>query len=514
MKVLNAEQLRRADRFTMEHEPIGSLDLMERAGRRCAERIRAAYGPEHPTIFLCGTGNNGGDGLVIARYLHDYFSDCKVFIVRYSDKETENFAINLKRLTDTISIDIQDIRTENDFPTFTPETLVTDAVFGAGLNRPVRGFTARLFDQINDSGAIVAAIDIPSGMYAEKNAENERAVLRADRTFTIGAPKLSLLYDDNYPRIGDWELIDINIPSFFLENIKTDNYMLTPDLARRILRKRKKTDHKGVYGHALLCVGSYGKMGAAVLSSKACLRSGAGLLTVHSPRCGYEIMQQTVPEAMVSADNAERLLSDFGLPEAYHAIGIGPGIGTAPYTGSALENLLENCNRPLILDADALNLIAAKSSRLQKIPADSILTPHPKEFARLTGRNLHGTARHRLQSEMSKEYGIYIILKGAHSCVTFPDGRSFFNTAGNPGMATAGSGDVLTGILTALGAQGYSADETCLLGMFLQGVAGDIAADRTAQEALTAGDIIKNLGRAFKAIKTDLQSRYFPRFED
>jgi len=502
-KILTAQQTREADRYTIEYEPISSPDLMERAGRSCAEKLKELFSPTQTLKLFCGIGNNGGDGLVIARYVANYFKKVSVYIVYFSDTTSADFDLNLKRLKNTTHCRILHIHTAHEFPEIKPTDILVDAIFGSGLNKPVQGFSAQIIQKMNMSKVPIIAIDMPSGLFAEDNTENQGAIIQASDTLTIGSMKLTLLYDHYYRYTGNWHFIDIQLHRKFLEETETQNYLIEAQGIQKILRPRRKTDHKGEFGHALLVVGSYGKIGAAILSALACLRTGAGLLTIHLPKCGYQVLQYAVPEAMVTSDSAERLISDFDLRyELYSAVGIGPGLGTDVLTEKALEGILNRNKRPLVLDADALNIIAKSKKNLwEHIPRGSILTPHPKEFERLVRETLTGYERHQKQRELAMKYKICIILKGAHTCVALPNGDCYFNTSGNPGMATAGSGDVLTGMLTALLAQGYTSEETALLGVYLHGLAGNVASENDAQESMIARDIIQNIGKALTKLR-------------
>lgn len=495
MKILTAQQALQADRFTIQHEPISSLELMERAAKKCAEWIGTHFLPSYHLKIFCGMGNNGADGLVIARHLADYFDKVSIVLVKHSSKKSPEFEANFQQLPQHIAIfDAQDY----DFG-IAEKDLLVDAIFGAGLSRKVEGIAAQVIEKINALPTQIIAIDMPSGLFAEQN-DYQHPIVKAKHTLSIGTAKLALLYDRNYEFVGNWELIDIGLHAKFMEEVSVKNYLIDLQKVIKILRKRKKTDHKGKFGHALLSMGSYGKMGAAILAALACLRSGVGKLTVHVPECGYGIMQHTVPEAMVDADSAVRIISDIKKVENYDAIGIGCGIGKNSETVDAFRKLLKEAEFPLIIDADALNILGEHREWLKGIPANSILTPHPKEFERISGRDLQGYERHLVQIELSVKYGIYIVLKGAYTCISCPDGSSFFNTSGNPGMATAGSGDVLAGILTGLLAQGYDALEAALLGVYLHGLAGNLAAKAFSQEALIARDLIDFLGKAFSEL--------------
>ncbi len=271
---------------------------------------------------------------------------------------------------------------------------------------------------------------------------------------------------------------------------------ITKKLIAGILKKRNPESHKGTYGHAIIFAGSFGKMGAALLSAKACLRSGVGLLTMFIPKCGYTIMQTSVPEAMVICDENETAISTTIKLDNYDVVGIGCGIGTSAETTKALKKIIKSVERPMVIDADAINIIAKNKSWLKWIPADSIFTPHAIEFERLVGKSVNEEDQHRLQLEFSKKHKIYIVLKGHHTRISCPNGNTFNNTTGNAGMAKAGNGDALTGVLTALLAQGYTAEQVCIAGVYLHGLAGDIAIKETGEVSLLASDLINTIGKA------------------
>lgn len=505
-KILSTEQIHEIERYTIEYEPISSPDLMERSGKLLAAQVQEIVSEEEPVHIFCGVGNNGGDGLVTAHYLSDYSKNIVVYIVHFSQHTSPEFDWNLKRLEDHNHIPIKKIEAIEDFPAISENEVIIDAILGIGLNRPTTELMGELISKINRTNALIISLDIPSGLFSEDNSSNTSSIIQASETLTVGVMKLALMYDSNYQYVGNWRFVDIQLKDQFLDRIKTNDYVIEHTSIQAILRSGKKTDHKGKCGHALLVVGSYGKIGAAILAAFACLRTGTGLLTTHLPKCGYEIMQHAVPESMVLCDSAGQIISDSDLNyHDYSSIGIGPGIGTDILTEKALDSILGRLKRnrqPVVLDADALNIIAGSRKNLwDDIPKNSILTPHPKEFARLIGEELVGYPRHQKQRELAVKYQICIILKAAHTCIALPDGRCFFNTSGNPGMATAGSGDVLTGMLTALLAQGYNSIETCLLGVYLHGLSGNMASKNQAEESMIARDIIENIGKAMMALR-------------
>jgi len=501
LKILSVEQVRQADAYTIANEPIASIDLMERAATQCFKWIHKKK-PAGKTIrIFCGTGNNGGDGLVIGRLLAQKDYKVETYIVRFSDKCSDDFSVNLHRLQELRNVQVGEIHQDDTLPEISPGDLVIDAIFGSGLTKPVQGFAAKVIDHINASGAVVVAIDIPSGMFADQLPDPKAgSIIQADYTLTFQMPKLSFLFAESESFVGEWEVLPIGLHEDFIASEVSGYFVTEPDDVAPLLKARRRFSHKGTFGHALLIAGSYGKMGAAVLAAKGALRAGVGLLTVHVPDKGCKIIQTAFPEAMVSLDEDPEVFSGIKESGTYNAIGIGPGIGVDSKTQGGLKLLIQNSSLPLILDADALNILGENKTWLSFLPAGSILTPHPKEFERLAGKSSDSLERLEMQQAFSKKYNVFVILKGAFTSITNPEGNCYFNPTGNPGMATAGSGDVLTGILLGLLAQGYSPLSTCLLGVYLHGLAGDLAAKKLGFESLIAGDIIAHLGKAFQTL--------------
>ncbi|TND08505.1 MAG: YjeF C-terminal domain-containing protein [Bacteroidetes bacterium] len=503
MKILSVPQIREADAYTIANEPVASIDLMERAARTCKNRITANCAKDQRFVIVCGNGNNGGDGLAIARMLvAENGSDLRVVIVPVAAKASDDFTTNLERLKTVLApekineIEADAVRTKI---VFNPHTdIIVDALFGSGLNRPAEGLAAAVIGEINRSGCPVIAIDIPSGLFGDDNRENTgAAIVHAQETLTFQSPKLAFMFAENAVYTGRVVVLDIGIHPAFLHDVKTPFGFLEEGDLRGLLRPRDKFSHKGTYGHALLVAGSKGKMGAAVLASLSCLRSGAGLVTTMIPKCGYEILQSAVPEAMVIESEEENFIAGKIADEKFSATGIGPGIGTSEETVRSLKILVQQCKTQLVLDADAINILAENKTWLSFLPGNTILTPHPGEFDRLFGKHDSGHARMITQRAMAMKFNLYIVLKGAHTSIACPDGNVLFNSTGNPGMATAGSGDVLTGIITSFCAQGYSAAASCFLGVFLHGRAGDIAA---AAGPVIARDIVHALPAAFVSV--------------
>ena len=500
MKLFSAAQIRQWDQYTIQNEPVSSVDLMERAAMRCCDWIDSnMQAPQKYTVF-CGPGNNGGDGLAIARLLILKKNTVQVFILGNAGKNSADFLTNLEKLQ-ALTTQIELLEKESAFPFISSSDIIIDALFGNGLNRPLDGLSEALVTHINRSGAPVIAIDIPSGVFADKSSKGN-AVIHATFTLTFQVMKLAFLLPENAAYTGDVYIMDIGLHQQYYNNTTAGFEIIEQESIHSFIQPRKKFSHKGTYGNAALVAGSHGMMGAAVLGAKACMHSGAGKLTCYIPDCGYTILQSTVPEAMCITGTNEKYHTSLTLKTEYDALAIGPGLGQHETGATVLETLLDKNPRRLIIDADGLNLLSANPRLYSKIPAHTILTPHPKEFERLFGTTKNDFERLELALQKAKELQVYIVIKGNYSFIATPGGKGYFNPTGNPGMATAGSGDVLTGILLGLYAQYNNAEEVVLTGVYLHGLAGDIAAKQQTEEALVAGDIIESMPAAFAHIKT------------
>ncbi len=497
IKILSSDQIKAWDAYTIREEPIASIDLMERACQAFVTWFVERYDASNKIGIICGTGNNGGDGLGIARLLTDWNYPVKVWIVRGAVSETTDFSDNFKKLDARISV--SEIITDATCELFADRTILIDAIFGSGLNRSAEGIYAKVIDCLNSSPQPKIAVDVPSGLRTDQHSSG--SIIKANQTITFQLPKLAFLQPDNYEYVGDWHVVDIGLHKKYLKEVEADNCLITLKAVKKIIKPRSKFDHKGKFGHALLIAGSKGKMGACILAARSALRSGLGLLTVHVPQSAYTIIQTTVPEAMATLDQSTDFFSGREIESFYTTIGIGPGLGQAPETVNALEYLLTNFKKPIVLDADALNILSANPKLLTLIPQGSILTPHPGEFARLVGTWDNDYDKLEKLKTLAERIQSVVVLKGAYTAIATPDKKLFFNSTGNPGMATGGSGDVLTGILTGLLAQSYSAHEAAIIGVHLHGLAGDLATRELAQNSLIAGDIIDFLPLAFKKVE-------------
>lgn len=504
MKLFTTKQIAELDEFTIENEPISDIDLMERAALQITHWVIKRFSNEQRIVFFAGPGNNGGDALAIARQLADFDYQCEVYFVDLGKELQGSPKINWLRLVEQQKVKLSRMINENDFPKIEITDLIIDGLFGSGLSRALEGFPAAVVQKINQLNNTVISIDIPSGLMGEDNSKNRLdSIVRANFTLTFQFPKISFLFVENEIYTGKWEVLPIRLHPDGIESILSEfQYIEQNDVQKNFL-PRTKFSHKGTFGHALLIAGSYGKMGAAVLASKACLRSGAGLLTTHIPRLGYNVLQTAVPEAMVSIDQHDSMFTEFPDLNTFSAVAIGPGMNKKQNSKKALCELLDKVSIPLVIDADGLNILAENKDWLQKLPENTILTPHPGEFARLVGESENSYCRLQKQLEFSKKYNVILVVKGAFTCITTPSGKVFFNSSGNPGMATAGSGDVLTGVILGLLAQGIKPHNAAVLGVFIHGLAGDKAADKYSETSLIAGDIIQNLGKAFLKINSD-----------
>lgn len=497
LKILSSEQIRNADRATIEREPIESVDLMERAASACADWLTERYDTERPFIIMAGVGNNGGDALVIARKLLEKKYQVRTYVVRYSENFSTDLQVNFDRLTH-LGHEVSYILEEDQIPAITSETVVVDGLFGSGLNRPAEGLAATCIEQINASIADVISIDIPSGMFGDQLTPSDSAVISATATLSFEVPKLSFMMPGADEWTGTWEIIPIGLDPVYLSEAETDYYLIDHlnDFAPFFIRE--KFDHKGTFGHTLVMAGSHGKMGAAVLCTRATLRSGSGLVTAYVPHVGYGIMQSSVPEAMCLEDDFDEVLGTVPVKLNYTTVAIGPGLGRAKKTRRMLKRLCQEYRNPIILDADALNLIAEAGDGRDWIPKNSILTPHIGEFERLFGRSENELDRLQKLRKYAQDWKVFILLKGAHSALAAPNGAIYFNNTGNPGMAKGGSGDVLTGIIAGMLAQTGDPLTASVCGMFIHGKAGDLAAESKGMHGMLAGDIADQIGIAMR----------------
>lgn len=500
MKIFSSAQIYEADRLTLAHEGISSYALMERAAKRACFHLQIqVFFYRMPIHVICGMGNNGGDGLVLARYLHQSGYAVHTYVVRYAQKGSPDFQKAWADYVKETGKEPVSIDSSSSFPLFGSDDILIDCVFGIGINRAVTGWLSTFFRHLNASKAKKISIDMPSGLFPDKPTPDISGVFHADYTLTFQAPKMAFFLPDNEGVVNEWDVVDIGLHSGFLKSAPALATLIDEEQAAKLYKPRSHFSHKGSFGHGLVVGGSYGMMGAVVLSAKATLRSGAGLISAFIPKCGYLVLQTALPEAMVLTDKEENYISDIVLDFEPSAIGIGVGMGKNQMTQHAFLAFLKKVRAPLVMDADALNILAENEELLSFLPKRSVLTPHPGELKRLIGAWENDFEKIEIAKGFSKKYDVVLLIKGAHTLVI--DGDSvFINTTGNPGMSTAGSGDVLTGVLTSLLAQGYDSLSAARLGVYVHGLAGDLALKKKGKEGLIARDIVFELGRAFKKV--------------
>ncbi len=493
MKLLSAQQIQQWDAFTMQKEPIESIDLMERAAMRCVDWIITSnYIHQHIKIF-CGKGNNGGDGLAIARLLIEKGFSVFVYILEFGAKGTNDFQTNLQRLH-LLTTHIYFIQSADHFPFIDKADLIIDALYGSGLNRPLNNLSALLVAHINQSSGNVISIDVPSGMSIDKSS-NGNIIVKANTTLTFQQYKLCFLLAENEQYFGELVIMNIQLHSEYLQSITTSFELIESDKIISLLKNRNPFSHKGHYGHACIIAGNVGKMGAAIMASGGALRSGCGLLSANIPKEFLQALHTTYPEAMV-------LLREDGMIDIdkYSSIAIGPGLGINEVTEQILEEVLNSFQKPIVIDADALTILSFHKEWLTKIPKGSLLTPHPKEFDRLFGKCENDFERIEKAIELTKKYNFIVIVKGHHTLIA-SNGQGYFNNTGNAGLAKGGSGDVLSGILVSLLAQQYQPEAAALLGVYIHGLAADIALENQSMESLLATDVIGTIGKAFNYLR-------------
>lgn len=483
-KILTIQQIRAADKHTIVNSNISSWELMEMATSSFFDALMGHNVWRKRVFVLCGVGNNGGDGLALCRMLRKKGIYARAVLVKFKEELSPDCASNFDLLEDVLIVE-----RISDLPDFNLSDVIVDSLIGSGMKSKVSGLLEQIINQVNNSGKRIVSIDIPTGMSGDLISPENAPIIHADLVISFQRPKLSFFYPEHGQFIKKWEVVDIGLDEKYIQGLDSSFYWLDRQVFNMI-RNRLRVSHKGTYGHACLMVGSQGKMGAAILSSKACLRTGAGLLTTQVPSCGYDIMQIAVPESICMADGSENYLSSFYDIDSFTAIGFGPGVGTGENTLGLLRNILEKSKIPLVIDADGLNILSEYRSLLELLPANTILTPHVGEFKRLVGDFENSEERHAKLKAFSKQYNCIVVLKDAYSVIADPNGALYFNSSGNQGMATAGSGDVLTGMITALVAQGYSALESAIIGVYFHGEAGDRAAKKRGHYALIASDII------------------------
>ncbi|MHA7831402.1 MAG: NAD(P)H-hydrate dehydratase [Flagellimonas sp.] len=499
MKIFSAQQIYQADKSTIQKEQITSDALMERAATQLFEWLHSRLRGTQVNIQLfCGIGNNGGDGLVLARKLHEHDYSIKVYVVNYSEKRSEDFLLNLERLKDG-KVWPDFINEESDLPELLPNDIIVDAIFGIGLNRAPDDWVGNLIKHINNSRAFTLSVDVPSGLPMDRGPWNKEYVIRASYVLSFQVPKLIFFLPETGVYLNQWELLDIGLDQDFLNRTETDFELIGRPEIVPMYRPRLKFSHKGTYGHCVIIGGSYGKIGAVQLASSASLSVGSGLVTAFVPKCGYDSLQTAVPEVMVLTGSREKNITEIDIPFEPTVVGIGMGMGLDDDTVSAFGSFLKKCTKPMVIDADGLNILSQNPEMLNDVPELSILTPHPKELERLIGHWDSDFDKLQKVKVFASKYNIVLVIKGAHTITIF-NNKGYVNTTGNPGMATAGSGDVLTGMITGLLAQGYRSVEAAIFGVFLHGLAGDLEVSSKGYEALKASGLVENIGNAYSEL--------------
>ncbi len=502
IKILSAAQIRLVDEATMQTEPISSIELMERAALACFRRLIKLIKPDEEIVVFCGKGNNGGDGLAITRLLIEHGFNCHAVVVHAGNSFSADAELNFNKLAEKYQSRIIEINAETDLEKIpTVNVVAIDALLGTGVNRPVEGLLADTIRFINTQVSRIISVDVPSGLYADASSQNNKHIVNSSLTLTFQFPKLAFLLAENKTYVPEFEILNIGLSPAAIEMQPASHYYLTKADIASLLKPRNKFSHKGSFGHALLVAGSKGKSGSAIIAAKACLRSGAGLLTLRSNKSTLEGLLHHLPEAMSEEDSHADRVTELDKPERFDAIGFGPGVGTHEDTQLVLKKLLHYYSGSLVLDADGLNILSENKTLLTFLPPATILTPHPKEFERLTEKHSSDFERLEALKIFSIKHNCIVVLKGAHSAIAMPDGNIFFNASGNAGLAKAGSGDGLTGIILGLLSRGYNAPQAALIGTFVHGYAADLYANKKSMESLLISDVIDLLPKAFRKLE-------------
>lgn len=508
MKIFSNKDIYEIERFTIEQEGVSSIELIERAAEGIANEVFSHWRPNVRLLVFAGWGNNGADALETARLLADKGFRPEVFLFNIGGHRlTPECAIMRDRLLQSgADFKFLEITGKEPFEWPEPEAsdLIIDGIFGRGLDRPLPVSLQMLVHNMNNSGATIVSIDVPTGLFSEWNDKNPRQnMVHASLTLAIGFPRMSFFIDDNAEVVGQWKVIDVGYNKQAVKNAPLTYFLVNENDTMRFLTPRNEFSSKADYGHALIVAGSYGMMGASVLAGAGCLRAGAGKVTVHAPSCGFNILQSNLVSAMFDADRDQRHITDIPGDKKYTAIAVGPGLGTHDATAAALEKFLKTmsaASRPVILDADALNIIAEHKNMLDYLPVLSIITPHAGEFDRLFGEQKSHEARLSKAIEISRFHQIIIVLKGRYTAIVRPDGKVFFNSSGSPALATGGTGDVLTGVIAGLMASGLKPEIASFVGCYVHGVAGELAAEEHSDIGATAADVAANIGKAIVQI--------------
>lgn len=499
MKLFTTDDIRAIERHTLANDGITARTLVDRVANAAAAEIASHWRPTKRTVIFAGPGNNGADALATAIRLIERGFKPIIYLFNIGGNSIKNECIQLRNTlrSDFPDTDFNEIINTFNTPELGPSDLVIDGLFGTGLKEPLTGGFMALVRYINESGAQVVSLDIPSGMFADWDRQSPtRDIIKANLTLAVQYPRIAFFLPERAALIGRWKLLDIGLNREAAEKTKSAFHLVEASEIRTLLQPRPQFCSKDDFGSALLIAGRFGMCGAAVLACRGALRAGAGKVTLYSPQCAFQIAQTAVPEAMFEADDNNLMISNIQPGRAFKAYGIGPGIGTTETTISAVETFIKSSRTPIVIDADALNCIARRPDLLNHLPKYSILTPHDGEFDRLFGEHNSHEARLKKALEVSKYYNVLILLKGRYTAIVRPDEKIYFNSSGSPAMATPGSGDVLTGILTAFMAQGYKPEVSSLLAAYIHGRAGEMAAEVNGDYGVTASDIADFTGKA------------------
>ena len=507
MKLFSKEQIYEGDLLTTKRQNISSTELMERAGVQIFNWLHVRMqGAQVAIHIFCGIGNNGGDGLVVSRHLILHGYNVNTYIVNYSDKRSKDFLINYEKIKSITKKWPEVLKNPKTLPDIHKDDIIIDAIFGIGLNRKPEDWVIAIFKHFKASAAFTLSVDIPSGLYTDSPVEDPLAVVFANFTLSFQSPKLVFFLPETGKYTQQWEVLDIGIDRAYLFETPTEAQLISKFEVLPLYLPREKFSHKGQYGHAVIIGGSYGKIGAVQLAAKATLCVGAGLVTTCIPKCGYHTIQTSLPEAMVITSESETHITTITLPFIPQAVGLGIGLGTLQDTVKAIEQFIDTYKYPLVIDADGLNILAQNEGLLLKLPKQSILTPHPKELERLIGNWGNDFEKLEKVKQFSIKYDCIVVIKGANS-ITVYDNQLYVNTTGNPGLATAGSGDVLTGVITGLLAQGYSPLNAAVFGVYLHGKSADIAVEDYGYQSLIASRVIDYLGEAYKDLLQPIENK-------
>lgn len=507
MKIFSPTDISEIFRYTIEHDGVSITELVNRTGAAVAKEISERCDAETNVVVFAGWGMNGAFALASARSLLEQGFSPKIFLFNIGGNRICGDCANQKKILQKRfpKSDFNEITIAFDIPELEEDCVVIDGLFGIDIDRPISKSFGMLIRAINESGASVVSIEIPSGLFSVWNTSNSisRDIIHADLTLCVASPSLSFFMNENIGIVGEWKVLDIGLSHRAIADTPSNYYLVTQNDVHRLLRPRRKESSKADYGSALICAGSYGMMGAAVLAAKGCLRSGVGRLTSYAPKCGFNILQTAVPCAMFTPDVSENFITRISPLKDYNAIAVGPGIGTNDATIAAVESFLKFATTkrlPLVIDADALNCIAARPILMNYIPPYSVLTPHVGEFDRIFGQQPSSEARLRRSAEIAAYHNIVMLIKGRYTAMVRSDGKIYFNSSGTPALATPGSGDVLTGVITGLIAQGYQPETAAVIGAYVHGKAGEIAEKTYGSYGVTAEDVADAVGKSLCAL--------------